>query len=407
MSLIQEEFNKSTGNFTLAPGEYEGPLIINRPCTVYGHNSTVWANNGPVVVVDSESVTLKDIRIEVTGDGETERSAISLKLNHQDTVLENIEINGRSEGIDEEADGCSIPAVIALGDFAANKENCFSVELNAPKASTLVHNLKDVAISPSEIIAGRNVLSITTGNMRDNTILFGEILVKSRVTRRIYVTGKAKKNAPERISPTHVSGELPISAPLQIDPPDTVVAPIICDDENVQQVSKGHRVPLGKMCEKTIKVVYSHKGISRPLVVDPYVFRLGKNGKVPTDEDLVFFGNEESTDKDVHVKTNEDNSYASIELPKTSESIDKIAVCLSIYDDQSGTDFSCVENPVIRIFSEEKERFRFMLEDLAQEKTVVAVEFYRYKGEWKLRFIGGGYTLGLDYLCREYGVEVE
>ena len=28
MSLIQEEFNKSSGDFLLSPGEYEGPLLI-------------------------------------------------------------------------------------------------------------------------------------------------------------------------------------------------------------------------------------------------------------------------------------------------------------------------------------------------------------------------------------------
>lgn len=407
MSLIQEELNRITGDFILAPGEYEGPLVIDRPCLIDGQHSTIWANNGPVVIVDSASVTLKNLRIEVTGSHEKGQSALSLKLNYQDTKLENIEINGEAEGLPEETAGWTIPGVIALGDFAANKENSFSIEFDAPQGAEIVHNLKDVVITPTKVKSGRNVLNITTSNMRDNTILFGEMLVKTSVARRIYITGKAKNGAPEHTSIPPVSGELTISDPLQMDPPDEVVAPIISDDEQVKIVTKGQRLSLGQMQMRPIKLVYSHKATSRSLTVDPYVFMLGKNGKVHSDNDLIFFGNEESEGKDVRVMTDNGNAFATVELSKVNSNVEKIAVCLSIYEDQSGTDFSCVEAPIIRVFSEDKERFRFLLDYLKQEKTVVGVELYRYKGEWKVSFVGGGYALGLDSLCRDYGVEVE
>ena len=186
-----------------------------------------------------------------------------------------------------------------------------------------------------------------------------------------------------------------------------MIAPIVPDDEQINLVRKGQRVSLGQLSTRTLKIVYSHKSEHRPLAVDPYVFLLGKNGKVRADNDLVFFGNEESQGHEVRVKTDNGNAFATIELSKTSVDIEKIAVCMSVYDDQSGTDFSCVDEPIIRIFSDEKEQFRFQLNELTQEKTVVAVEFYRYKGEWKANFVGGGFKLGLDSLCREYGVEVE
>ena len=407
MSLIQEEFNSSSGDFILSPGEYEGPLLIDRPCVVDGQHSTIWTNCGPVVIVDSAAVTLKNLRIEVTGSQEKEHPAVSLKLNHQGTKLENVEINGIAEGLAEEATAWSIPGVIALGEFAANKENSFSIEFDAPRGAEIVHNLKDVVITPQKVKSGRNVLNITTSNMRDNTILFGEMLIKTSVARRIYITGKAKKGAPEHTSVPPVSGELTISAPLQMDPPDEVVAPIVTDDEQVTVVSKGQRLSLGQMQSRPIKVVYSHKTTNRTLTVDPYVFMLGKNGKVRSDNDLIFFGNEESESKDVRVLTDNGNAFATIELSKTSEKIERIAVCMSIYEDQSGADFSCIEEPIIRVFSDDKEQFRFLLDYLKQEKTVVAVEFYRYKGEWKVSFVGGGFALGLDSLCRDYGVEVE
>ena len=407
MSFIQEEFDRVAGDFILTPGEYEGPLTITRPCVVDGQHSTLWANNGPVLIVDSASVTLKNLRIEVTGTQEVDHPVPSLRTNYKDTKLENIEINGTVEGLPGEAAQWGIPSVIALGDFAANKENSFSIEFDAPQGAEIVHNLKDVVITPQHVKQGRNTLNIKTSNMRDNTILFGEMLIKTDVSRRIYITGKAKKGAPEHTSIPPVSGELTISAPLQIDPPDEVIAPIVPDDEQINLVRKGQRVSLGQLSTRTLKIVYSHKSEHRPLAVDPYVFLLGKNGKVRADNDLVFFGNEESQGHEVRVKTDNGNAFATIELSKTSVDIEKIAVCMSVYDDQSGTDFSCVDEPIIRIFSDEKEQFRFQLNELTQEKTVVAVEFYRYKGEWKANFVGGGFKLGLDSLCREYGVEVE
>lgn len=407
MSLIQEEFDKGTGDFILTPGEYEGPLAVTRPCIVDGQYSTLWANNGPVLIVNSASVTLKNLRIEVTGNQERDHPVPSLRSNYTDTKLENIEINGIAEGLPGEGTQWGIPSVIALGDFAANKENSFSLEFDAPRGAEIVHNLKDVVITPQHIKQGRNTLSITTSNMRDNTILFGEMLIKTDVSRRIYITGKAKKGAPEHTSIPPFSGELTISAPLQMEPPDEVIAPVVSDDRQINLVRKGQRISLGQMSTRALKVVYSHKSESRPLAVDPYVFLLGKNGKVRADNDLIFFGNEESENHEVRVKTDNGNAFATIELSKTSADIEKVAVCMSVYEDQSGTDFSCIDEPIIRVFSDQKEQFRFTLDDLTQEKTVVAVEFYRYKGEWKVNFIGGGFKLGLDSLCREYGVDVE
>ena len=62
---------------------------------------------------------------------------------------------------------------------------------------------------------------------------------------------------------------------------------------------------------------------------------------------------------------------------------------------------------MIRIFGGEKEMLRFELKDLNDEKTVVATEIYRYKGEWKMNFVGAGYKSGLKTLCESYGVAVE
>ena len=52
---------------------------------VDGQHSTLWANNGPVLIVDSASVTLKNLRIEVTVTQEMDRPVPSLRTNYKDT----------------------------------------------------------------------------------------------------------------------------------------------------------------------------------------------------------------------------------------------------------------------------------------------------------------------------------
>ena len=111
---------------------------------------------------------------------------------------------------------------------------------------------------------------------------------------------------------------------------------------------------MGQLGARALKIVYSHKSEHRPLAVDPYVFLLGKNGKVRADNDLVFFGNEESQGHEVRVKTDNGNAFCDNRTIQNQRRYRKIAVCMSVYDDQSGTDFSCVDEPIIRIFQTKK-----------------------------------------------------
>ena len=52
------------------------------------------------------------------------------------------------------------------------------------------------------------------------------------------------------------------------------------------------------------------------------------------------------------------------------------------------------------------ERVSFLMEGLTAEATVVAMEFYLYKGEWKISAVGAGYKDGMAKLCNRYGIEV-
>ena len=56
-------------SFVLEPPgkEFQGPLRLQKPVIVRGQGCTVWAERGPVIVIESPGVTLVDLNIEVTG----------------------------------------------------------------------------------------------------------------------------------------------------------------------------------------------------------------------------------------------------------------------------------------------------------------------------------------------------
>lgn len=407
MGNVQEQFNSCTSeNFTLTPGEYEGPLVINRPCVVDGAQSTLWANKGPVLTVSARNVTIKDLRIEVTDDLARGTDNIALKSVGSDTKLENVEVRGNVVGIPQEAENWNLPGVIALGEFAANNVNSFSVSINVPSPAVINNKMQDLKISPVQLHSGRNNLLFTTSELRNNTILYGEIIVQSAVSRRVCVMGKALNSAPVHNETIPIVNEPQTEPLVRLDLPPDIIAPQESDSP-VQPVRKGQRLVINDTSSAPVKIIYEHAAAPDSMDIDSYCFALQDNGKVSCDEDLIFFGNTKSSDSSIESVAANGKSVVSVALDKVDASVSKIAVCYSIYGDNSEQNFSKVSKPLIRFFEGNKETYRFELTDLTSEKTVVAAEIYRYKGKWKISFVGSGYNSGLKQLCESYGVNVE
>ena len=406
MSTIQSEFDKEHGDFKLAPGEYEGPLVIRRPCIFDGGNATIWAQTGPVLTIESTGVTVRNLRVEIAGTTLPDEKAVAVQSSAGDTVLKNVEVKGNVVGIAGEQAHWNAPSVIALGEFASNKQNSFTYEITVPTNAAIECRLKDVEISPTKLVPGKNTILIKTASMRDNTILYGEILLKTVVSRRIYLSGQSKKGAPEHHELPSVTGDLPVSEPVQIETPDEIIAPSMPENQNIALLSRGQRLSVSEMSAGAIKIVFEQAEGGQNADIDPYVFRLGKNGKVSSDNDLIFFGNPEAAAGDVKVISDNMQTIAVVNLSRASDDTDKYVVCFSIYE-ESGGDFSQVKTPNVRVIYSGKDVYRFPFEDLSKEKTVVAVEFYRYKGTWKLNAVGRCYQSGLPQLCESYGVNVE
>lgn len=447
MSKVQEEFDNCNDSYiVLTPTEYEGPLCINRPCTIDGSFSTLWSKKGPVVIVEAPNVTLKNIRVEVTQKSDIKDENIAIKTNYTDTKLENIEVCGQLEGFQNEAELWNLPPVIRLGDFGAQEQNTFLIEIDAPTDAKLKNKINDIEIFPTELTKGKNFLTIKTNELRNNTILYGEIFVQTNVTRRMYVLGKSVAGAtvhnegsmtfeneslsmpvqievPQEVIAQIVSqdnteyvkirqsievnpDEESLSMPVQTEAPKEIVAPVV-SQENIEYLKQGQRIAIKPYEDSVLKICYEHNSVKENVDIDGYAFLLSQNGRVRKDEDLVFFGNQQSSDNAVRISSADNMPTVLAELKKLDEDVEKIAVSFSIYGDNPLENFSLVNSPIVRIFSNEKEIYRYKLKGLNMEKTVVAVEIYRYKGEWKLACVGNGYNDGLKTLCECYGVEVE
>ncbi len=158
--------------------------------------------------------------------------------------------------------------------------------------------------------------------------------------------------------------------------------------------------------------------------LDASAFLLGPNGLVPSDDDFVFYGNQthysgavRSTGDDTSGGNSEDgdDEQLIIDFAKLPANIEKIAICVTIYDAANRRqNFGQVRNAYVRVCKintpndeDGQELLRYYLdEDFSIETAIVVCEIYRRNGEWKFNAVGQGYSGELAALCRKFGINV-
>ena len=149
--------------------------------------------------------------------------------------------------------------------------------------------------------------------------------------------------------------------------------------------------------------------------LDASVFMLNENGKVPSNDEFIFYGQTNYKNGSVmHTGDNRtgegdgDDESIKVELSNIPSNIHKLVFTVTIYEaDIRRQNFGQVSNAYIRIVNEDngKEICRFDLgEDFSVENSVNVGEIYRYNGEWKFRAVGAGYANGLEGFVNDYGV---
>lgn len=185
--------------------------------------------------------------------------------------------------------------------------------------------------------------------------------------------------------------------------------------------------------------------------LDVSAFMVNASGKIPTDDYLVFYNSEKRLRADENGKllspvkivpytewrTNDDMRAQSrpvdpeisvigsidneegddegdaetidMELSKVRKDIDKIIICVSIYEAKKRRqNFGQVENAYVRIYSEghdalgQEEIIYDLTEDFSTCASVEFVQLYRHNGSWKVKALGIGHNGEFDELVAKF-----
>ena len=158
--------------------------------------------------------------------------------------------------------------------------------------------------------------------------------------------------------------------------------------------------------------------------LDASAFMLTKDGKVRSNQDVIYYGMHEDKTKPLisacgsiyhhgDNRTGEgdgDDEKITIDFSKVPADVEKISIVVTIHEaDKRKQNFGQVDNSFIRLVNEETgdEELRYDLnEDFSTQTAVIFAELYRYKGEWKVRAIAQGYTekIPLGAMFTKFGV---
>lgn len=140
--------------------------------------------------------------------------------------------------------------------------------------------------------------------------------------------------------------------------------------------------------------------------VDVSAYLLADNGKIRSDDDMVFYGQPCAPDGSVQVEPKPTESIVRIDTSRLHATVNKISVTLT-----------CDQTPTIAQLS----YVRFAVRDASQrvvaqgqvdttgreEAALIVGELYRRNNEWKYRFVGQGFNGGLKPLAEHFGVTIE
>jgi len=161
--------NASAGSsLTLPSGEFEGPLVISKPLRLIGKNTTIWAKKSPVIEINSNGVSIENIRAELTEGSINDIAVMANVL----AAAKDIEVLGGVRGFGAEDGFFDVPRTIELGEFKADSVNTFALTVNVPDKTEIVCDIREVAFSPSILNAGRNEVTVTVSGISAQTYLY-------------------------------------------------------------------------------------------------------------------------------------------------------------------------------------------------------------------------------------------
>ncbi|GKW45647.1 TerD family protein [Planococcus sp. NCCP-2050] len=145
--------------------------------------------------------------------------------------------------------------------------------------------------------------------------------------------------------------------------------------------------------------------------IDGAAFLLDANGRCEKDENFIFYGQPESSNRSViHKAPVAGRNAIHLSFASIPQDIAKIALTLTIHDgEKNGQTFQSVPSAKLTIKDQSTNSILYTFtfgEELQKETAIVAAEIYRHNGEWKLNAVGSGFNGGLPSLCENFGLDV-
>jgi stress response protein SCP2 len=397
-SILQRDFKAGKDVITLPTGEFRESLTIDRPCTIVGSNTTLWNESNPVLMVRSSGVTLKNLKLELNGISGYDDDYATLQLN-PDTIVENVEIYG---GV-ADTKKYYIPRAVHLGNFKPNTENTFKLEVYLPETCDVRVKSSNFKVYSSNHGDGYYTLTIVTNPLESNAMLYGEIVLTSKLIRRIFVDGVAVEDAPlvdgkvlYSHDTTHTLNYSEVFA-VSVQKVNTNPQPL-----ETKTLKRGERCTLDYP-SLTMLLKYDIPN-SAKLDIDPYIFLTDENNSTIYTTDMLFFGNTATTNGSVRIAK---GGKVSMQLDRVPTYVKKVCVCYSIYKRKLEPlkTFSSVKNLGFSIYTGNFELFKFQLDGLENFSTIILAEFYRYNGRWKINPVVHGYHGNLPQMCKSFGID--
>ncbi len=426
---------------TLPEGEFEGSVTINKGCTVEGNNTVLWNISGPVIIAAAENVVLRDLTVGLTGSELPPEKNISVCCHYPDTVFSGVEVNGAVVGIPDEEQYWGIPKIIQLGDIAAGAVNRFAMEFYAPVDAEISCGAYGVRLDRDRLYAGYNSVEITVEGLKNGSVLYGDIIVRSLVSgiiRRIIISGAAAdgngavterrtvysfdRNAPEEyrnlIQGLDISGLTSASGTEEaehIDIPETEETSGVqieeinesgfgdgIREENIY-ITSGISVPLvpKKYC---INMEYSSSRVG--LDIDGYLFMLSASGKVSRNSRMIFFGNDHSDCGSVYYMDHQDKRAMVMDLAMVPDDVVRMVLIFSIYGESPVQTFDKLVNGEISILCENGVHMHLRLDPDLHSRTLLGMGFDKRDGVWEMIPSGKAVSMPIEDICRSYGVRV-
>lgn len=182
----------------LVPQEYPGPLFIKKPMIIDGQGATLWAFKGPVLHIQTPTVALKNLNIEVTGETFANGSEeCALCVDSAASVhFENVQVRGQVIGIQGESGEWQYPHSLHLGNLAKEMTHHFRLRIAIPTPCSIESAIYGLHLTPTVLAAGFREIEIKIDPLRQDTSLYGNLYLNTTlIKRRIHLTAHISAEA--------------------------------------------------------------------------------------------------------------------------------------------------------------------------------------------------------------------